>query len=874
MKKFLLIDGSNVMFRAYFATAAMNANLMRNQKGFPTNMVYGFINIYTKIINNGYTHVAVAFDKGKKTRRHLMYEDYKAGRQKTPQELLDQIPYLHKFLDAMNIKHFWSFDYEADDIVASLSKKFYEDFDEIDVLSNDNDLFQLIRPKVFQVYTEKKEQILFNEEMLMEKKGVRPSQIPDFKALIGDKSDNLPGVEGIGPVTAAKLLSQYETLDGIYEHIDEIKGKTNERLVSGKDTAFFTKDMATLDPTFSFIESEDDFAIKEPNYEKLVELYEELDFQSFLRKIPRNTIKKEFKYEIKDDPFSLEEIIDKENINYLVLDVLGEYYHTAPQIGFGLTNSKGTFFIPYETAISSFDFQYFLGDNSIKKAVYDYKQMYSSLLKDDIHLSGVTFDLLLGAYLISPELTKNGFSAMASHFGYKEVEYDEEVYGKKGREQLPFEDVYASHIAKKSFAISLVYDEVMKEIKENGQEWLFSEVEIPLSKTLAKMEYQGLRVDPIVLSEYHKNLEKELNELEDQIHNLAGHTFNIQSPKQLGTILFEEMGLPYNGKKKESGYQTDSSTLETIKNIHPIIELILKYRSVSKLLQTYVVGVENAIQEKRDNHIHTIYKQAWTDTGRLSSIEPNLQNLPYRDEETKKFRRVFIAEDGCYLMSSDYSQIELRVLAHLAKEKHLISAFNNGEDIHEATAKAVYGKDSVTKEERRSAKAVNFGIVYGISDFGLSNDLGISIPEAKAFIKKYHESFPMIEPYTQSLIRNAEKDGYVSTMFNRRRYIRDIHASNYNMRNFAMRTAMNAPIQGTAADILKIAMVKLDKAIEESHLHAKLILTIHDEVVLNVPIEEIEETKKLTESIMDSAVKLDVPLIVDSEYGINLYEAK
>ena len=872
MKKFLIIDGNNVMFRAYYATAAMG-NLMRNTKGNPTNMVYGFINIFNKVIQDDYTHVAVAFDKGSKTRRHKMYSEYKAGRQKTPDELFLQIPYILKWLEAMNVHYYMSDDYEADDIVASIAKKFYPTFDEIDVLSNDNDLFQLIKDKEIQLYQKQKEQVKYDKAYLFEDKGIEPNQIPDFKALIGDNSDNLPGVEGIGPVTAAKLLNQYKTLDGIYEHIEEIKGKTKERLIKDKETAYFTKDMATLDPSFEFEEKEDDFLVKEFNKEELVSLYQELDFHSFLKKLPKTKINAEFTYKVIDDPFSVGDIIKNDETNFLVLECLEENYHTSPSIGFGLTNSNGSFFIPYDTALSSFDFTLFLSDSDIKKCVYDYKKMFVLLLKDSITLNGVVFDLLLASYLINPDLTKSDFSIQSSHFGYNDVDPDDNVYGKKGKRTLPFLEIYSSHIARKSFALSLTYERTLNEIKENEQEELLINIEIPLSKTLGKMEYQGLRVDSIVLSEFHTSIESELKEIEEKIYSIVGHKFNISSPKQLGEVLFDELKLEA-GKKTKTGYSTDSTVLEELKDKHEIINPILRYRLLSKLLSTYVVGVENAIKEKNDNHIHTIYKQTWTDTGRLSSIEPNLQNLPVRNEESKEFRRVFIAEDNSYLMSSDYSQIELRVLAHLAGEEALINAFNNKEDIHEATAKAILHKDSVTKDERRNAKAVNFGIVYGISAWGLSNDLGITPKEAQDFINGYHRTFPKIEPYTHSLITFAEKNGYVKTIFNRRRYIRDINSSNYNIREFSKRTAMNAPIQGSAADILKLAMVKLDEAIEANHLHAKLILTIHDEVVLNVPKDELEQTKSLTEDILENVISLKVPLLVETEYGINLYEAK
>lgn len=881
MKKLLIIDGNNVMFRAYYATASMG-NLMRNKEGFPTNMVYGFINIYTKVIKDGYTHVVVAFDKGSHTKRHQLYKDYKAGRAVTPDELFEQIPYIHDFLDSMNVHYYLSDDYEADDIVATFDKKFYDDFDEIDVLSNDNDLFQLINDHSFQLYTKLKETIKYDSDFLMEEKGITPLQIPDYKGLIGDKSDNLLGVDGIGPVTASKLLKSYKTLDGIYENIESIAGKNKERLIEDKETAFFTRKMATLDPNFIFDESIDDLSIKEPNYDKLKEMYIKLDFISFLKKLPANETPIESKEEKKEaefsfteitDPFEIINIIKEDEINYLGLELLKENYHSSPKIGFGLSNSKGNFYIPYDIGISSFDFSLFLGDKRYKKAVYDYKKMFVSLYQDGIILEGVSFDLLLASYLINPDLTKDDFSVISSHFGYYSMEADETIYGKKGKEALPIDSIYKYHVAKKAFVIKNVYNLAMKEITENGQVSLLNDIEIPLSRVLAKMEYRGLRVDTNALDKYEVNITTEMKEIENEIYALVGHDFNILSPKQLGTVLFEELGLK-GSKKTKTGYSTDSSVLEKLEFYHPVVSLVLRYRMLSKLEGTYILGVRSAILEKNDNHIHTIYKQTLTDTGRLSSTEPNLQNLPIRNTESREFRRIFIPEDGSYLMSSDYSQIELRVLAHMADETNLINAFINKEDIHEATAKAILKKSSVTKEERSKAKAINFGIIYGISAWGLANNEKISPKEAALFIDEYHKSFPKILPFTNSLIKEAEDNGFVKTLFNRRRYIRDIASSNYNIREFAKKTAMNAPIQGTAADILKLAMVSLDKAIDENMLHAKLILTIHDEIVLDVPKEEIEKTIKITEETMDNVIKLKVPLVVETSYGNNLYEAK
>ena len=872
MKKLLLVDGNNVMFRAYFATAAMG-NLMCNKEGFPTNMIYGFINILQKVIEDGYTHIAVCFDKGSKTRRHKMYKDYKAGRAETPKELIEQIPYIHRYLECMNVHYFLDEDYEADDIISSIHKRFKNSFDEIDVLSNDNDLFQLISTNSYQIYTKQKETIKYSIKVLNEEKGINPSQIPDYKGLIGDKSDNLLGVEGIGPVTASKLLSKYETLEGIYDHLDEITGKTKERLEKDKDTAMFTKNMAILDPTYDFKLDEDDFKVIDPNYDELRELYTELEFNSFLRKMPKSQIKVEFKYEIKDDPYSIDSIIRQDEINFLILDTLHENYHQSERIGFGLSNSLGNFFIPYDAGISSFDFSLFLSDESVKKCVYDYKKTYYCLKKDGIILNGVVFDSLLASYLINPDLTKDDLSIISNYFGYADLEADEMVYGKKGKEQLPFLEIYSSHIAKKAFTLSMTYEREVKEIDNNDQSFLLNSIEIPFSRVLSDMEMEGLRVDLNALDAYEEDLLKELSSVEKEIYEYAGHEFNILSPKQLATVLFEELVLPCS-KKTKTGYSTDQTVLEEISSLHPIVPQILRYRTLSKLEGTYVNGVRTALNESKDGHIHTIYKQALTDTGRLSSTEPNLQNLPIRNKESSEFRKIFIPEDGSVLLSSDYSQIELRVLAHMANEENLINAFKNREDIHEATAKAILHKNEVTKEERSSAKAINFGIIYGMSTWGLSQDAKISLQRASEFIKSYHESFPKIEPFTASLIEDAKSLGFVSTIFNRRRYIRDIHSANYNMREFSKRTAMNAPIQGSAADILKYAMVKLNDAIIKNRLHAKLILTIHDEIVLNVPVPELERVIELTKDIMTNAVELRVPLSVQIGYGKTLYEAK
>lgn len=880
MKKLLIIDGNNVMFRAYYATASMG-NVMRNKDGFPTNLLYGFINIYTKVIKDGYTHVVVCFDKGSKTKRHKMYDAYKAGRSETPQELLEQIPLLYNWLDLMNIKYFSNDDYEADDIASSILKKTYDLFDEIHVLSNDNDLFQLISEKSIQLYTKQKETIEYNIEYLFEEKGITPNQIPDYKALIGDKSDNLLGVRGIGPVTASNLLREYYTLEGIYSNLDSINIKTREKLLLDKEQAFFTKEMATLDYTFPFDLELDDYEIKEPNTNSLKEFYVKLDFLVFLKRLnekkeineTKSELKLDFSFHHIFDSYYINEILDKDGINYLVLETLKENYHISEKIGFGLSNKYGNFYIPYELALSSFDFTLFLGDKSYKKCVYDYKKMYVCLLQDNIVLDGVVFDFILASYLINPDLTKDDLSTIANHFNYFDIDQDATIYGKKGKEALPIESIYTPHIAKKAFVIKSLYNSVYDEIKKNNQLRLLEEIEIPLSLVLAKMEYLGLRVDTNELEKFEAKLTNELNELERNIYMFAGHGFNILSPKQLGTVLFEELGLK-GSKKTKTGYSTDQSVLESLENDSPIVKLVLRYRLLSKLMGTYVSSIKEAIKEKNDNHIHTIYKQTQTDTGRLSSKEPNLQNLPIRNDYAREIRKIFIPEDGSYLLSSDYSQIELRVIAHMSEDKSLINAFISGRDIHEETAKLILKKDAVTKEERSKAKAVNFGIIYGLSPWGLATDQKMSLKEAKDFIEMYHNHFENIMSFSNNLISFCESNNYVETLFHRRRYIRDIDSSNYNIREFAKRTAMNAPVQGTAADILKLAMVKLDRALKENNLHASLVLTIHDEIVVNVNKTEIDKTIKVVEETMENVTKLSVPLKVETSYGDNLFEAK
>ena len=870
MKKLLLVDGNNVMFRAYYATATTGF-LMRTSKGVFTNMLYGFINILTKEYPD-FTHIAVSFDKGSHTFRHQMSKEYKAQRAKTPDELISQIPLVYKYLDLMNIKHFSLDEFEADDIIGSLSKKFINDFDEIDILSNDNDLFQLIGDNVYQLYTKNKEVIKMDKDKLYEEKKVYPIQIPDYKGLIGDNSDNLKGIEGIGPVTASKLLNEYQTLENIFLHIDEIKGKTKEKLESGKEEGLFTKKMATIIRDVDIDVSVDDLELKNDISIELLDFYKEMEFYSFLNK-NKEVIQKEeapFEYKIIDSPFDLKEIL-KDNSS-LIIEYFGDNYHKSEVLGFGLSNEIGNYFIPFDMVFNSFDLSLYLSDDNIHKNVFNLKAIESILNDNNLSIRGVSFDLLTASYILDSDKGYEDMSLIVQNYD-KTVESLEDIYGKGVKKAIPDKEIYSKYAAKKAYILKELKEEVERKIKENNQEYILYQVEMPLSYTLAHMENKGIKVSEKELLEYKESIEEEIKEIEELIYATVGHEFNILSPKQLGDILFNELNLPTN-KKTKNGYSTSKEVLESLEGFHPVVSLVLRYRTLTKLHSTYVLGILDSMKMKNDNHIHTIYTQTLTATGRLSSIEPNLQNIPIRYLEGKLLRRVFIPEDNAYLLSCDYSQIELRVLAHMAKESKLIEAFKNGEDIHSSTAKLIFNKNYITEEDRRKAKAVNFGIIYGISAWGLSEDVKISAYEAKNFIENYHKAFPNIKVFMDKCIEEAKENGYVSTLFNRRRYIPDINSSVYMMREFAKRVAMNAPIQGTAADIIKIAMVRLEKELLNGKYKSYIVLQIHDELVLNVYEDELEEVKNLTEKVMKEAFVSEVPLDIHLSYGKNLYDSK
>ncbi len=844
MEKIILVDGNNLLFRSYYATA-YNGNFMKNSKGFPTNALFGFTNMMNKIIEEEKpTYIMVAFDKGK-TFRHNKYDFYKQGRIETPNELKLQFPKAKELLNAMGIKYYEIDNYEADDIIGTFAEYCNKDPNFIGtIISSDKDLLQLISNDIDIKLLKQKDYLRYNEDIFSKEYGIKPINIIDLKALMGDASDNIPGVKGIGEKTALKLLQEYKTLDGIYEHIDEIKGKTKEKLEQDKDNAYMSYEIATI-----YKEVPIDINIDELKYlgstEKLNSLYEELEFYSFLKKEKKK--EEDINITIVDDVSKIK--IDKECAIYLELD--GTNYHNSNIIGIGIYNKDVAYYIKN---ITNLDFL-----NGVDVFTYDLKKLYVSLKYKNIKIPDIKNDLMIASSLLEYN-TKDDIAYLANQFNYN-IPFYENV--------LKQEDISKIVVSKTKF-IYEIKDELLNKIKEENMQELYNEIEIPLTYVLGDMEYDGVVVDKDILNEMGNEIKIKLEILSKDIYNLAGTSFNISSPQQLGEVLFERLNLPH-GKKGKTGYSTAVDVLNKLVNKHPIIEKILEYRMLNKLYTTYVEGLINTI---KNGKIHTIYTQTLTRTGRLSSIEPNLQNIPIRTEYGRLIRKAFVPSENSVIVSGDYSQIELRILAHMANVPALIDAFNNDFDIHSKTASDIFKTDVVTKEMRRIAKAVNFGIIYGISSFGLSENLNISTKEAKQFIDEYLKTYPGIKEYMDNTIKNAYECGYAKTLFNRKRIIDELKNTNYMIRQSGERMALNTPIQGTSADIIKKAMVLIHQKLKENNLKSKLIIQVHDELVFDCLKEEQEQVIKIMKDVMENVIKLKVPLKIDIEYGNNWYEAK
>ena len=858
MEKVVLVDGNNLLFRSYYATA-YTGNIMRNRDGFPTNGLYGFVNMINKIVaEENPKYMMVAFDIGK-TFRHEKYKDYKGGRRETPEDLKVQFPIAKKILTAMGIKYLECEGYEADDIIGTISSWCDRDPEyEALIVSSDKDLLQLISDETVVKLLKPKDYIMMDKATFIQTYGFEPIKMIDLKALMGDASDNIPGVKGIGEKTAIKLLTQYGSLDGIYENIDNIKGSTHEKLVTGNEDAYYSKELVTIYREVPLNITWDDLLYGNENTNELIQLYNELNFYSLLKKASSN--KKNVNTNI--DNFKIIQDISLINIDRdtaIYVDTTLGNYHDASINGIALYNDSMAVYIPFDVIKNNLNFL----DVPYNFYTYDYKKLLVVFNKYNIKIDNVIFDTMISGYLLNYDV-KDDIGYLANLLNFDIPSYNK-------NDILSDEKIAFLNITKAKFIYdskTKLYDEMVNEDVTS----LFENIEMPLAKVLANMEIQGIRVNKKILEEMGKEIKIKLELITKDIYNYAGCEFNINSSKQLGEILFDKLKLPH-AKKNKIGYVTDADTLKKLIDF-PIVNKILEYRALAKLYSTYIEGIISTIRE--DNKIHTIYTQTLTRTGRLSSIEPNLQNIPMRSEYGRLIRKAFLPEDDSVILSADYSQIELRVFAHLSGVKDLIEAFKNNEDIHTKTAMDIFKVPSlgVTKNMRRQAKAVNFGILYGISSYGLSEDLGIPVKEAKEFINKYFETYPGVKDYMNKEIADATKDGYVKTIMNRKRIIEELNSSNYNVRSMGERMALNTPIQGSASDILKKAMVEIYDVFEKNNMKSKMLLQVHDELIFNVYNDEIDRVKKIVHDIMTNVFELSVPLEVDIETGNNWYEAK
>ncbi|MBL6538855.1 DNA polymerase I [Streptococcus suis] len=874
--KLLLIDGSSVAFRAFFALYNQ-IDRFKNANGLHTNAIYGFNLMLDHMMKRiEPTHILVAFDAGKTTFRTEMYADYKAGRAKTPDEFREQFPFIRQMLDAMGVKYYELAQYEADDIIGTLDKMAERTdipFD-VTIVSGDKDLIQLTDENTV-VEISKKGVAEFEEftpAYLMEKMGITPAQFIDLKALMGDKSDNIPGVTKIGEKTGLKLLIEHGSLDGIYENIDSMKAsKMKENLIADREQAFLSRTLATIDTNAPIEIGLDDLIYEGPKVEELGQFYDDMGFKQLRAQLGTSAEEELPAVEFQTVTELTEDMLQADQFFYF--EILGENYHREDLVGLAW-GDKEQIYVGGPELLDSPILRDFLEKQTIK--TYDFKRGKVLLARHGLDLPLASFDSRLAKYLLST-VEDNAITTIANLYGQTRLVPDEVVYGKGAKLALPERAEYFPHLANKLQVLIETEAVMLEKLEENQQVSLLFDMELPLANVLAKMEITGIKVQKETLQTMQAENEVLIEQLTKEIYELAGQEFNINSPKQLGTILFEDMGLPLEyTKKTKTGYSTAVDVLERLAPIAPVVSKILDYRQITKLQSTYVIGLQDAILE--DGKIHTRYVQDLTQTGRLSSTDPNLQNIPVRLEQGRLIRKAFVPSlEDSVLLASDYSQIELRVLAHISQDEHLIEAFKRGDDIHTSTAMRVFGiekAEDVTANDRRNAKAVNFGVVYGISDFGLSNNLGITRKEAKDYIDTYFERFPGIKNYMETIVREARDKGFVETIYKRRRELPEINSRNFNVRNFAERTAINSPIQGSAADILKVAMINLDKAIEEAGLTARLLLQVHDEIVLEVPKAELETVKALVKETMESAIALSVPLIADENDGQTWYEAK
>ena len=904
MSKLLLIDGNSILNRAFYGI--MGSKMLMTSDGTYTNAVYGFLAILFKILDDlDPEYLAVAFDLKAPTHRHKLYKEYKATRKGMPDELAAQLPIIKEVLEAMNIDIIEKEGYEADDIIGTLSLFGEEQGFNVTILSGDRDNFQLASDKttirIPRTKNGKTETEDFDKNKVLETYGVEPKQLIEVKGLQGDVSDNIPGVPGVGEKTALNLVKEYKTIDNLYQKLEEgtsdLKGKLKENLENSKELAYLSRTLGTID-RYSPIEIDLQKLKKEEwNKAKVLELFEKLKFNRY---IERFSLYSEQKTVNKGKVFELKEISEEKEIKNLIQNIKKEneiiYYFDKSEdnnekniIKDKLTSiytfAKDTvFYFSFKNDEMIFVkyFKDIFEDKNIKKISFKEKEQYILLRQIGIQAEGFKFDIEVAAYLLDPTKSKYTVEELGNNYINIDIdEFTDELEESKSNEQMTLfglqdntKDIASKKFATYTYSIAKLYNVLTEELEKTNQLELFNKIEMPVLEVLADMQYIGIYADKKELSEFGQVLKEGINDLTKEIYEQAGEEFNINSTKQLGSILFEKLKLPIY-KKTKSGYSTDSDVLEKLKKEHPIIEKILDYRQLVKLNSTYVEGMIPYIN-KNDNRIHSYFHQTVTATGRISSTEPNLQNIPTRFELGKQLRKVFKPRENCIFVDADYSQIELRLLSHISEDKNMIEAFNNDEDIHKNAASKVFGipLGEVTKEQRSEAKAVNFGIVYGISDFGLAEQLGISKKQAKAYIDQYLEQYKGIKDFMTNITEKAKQDGYVETLFNRRRYIPELSSNNYMIRQFGARVAMNMPIQGTAADIMKIAMINVFNELTLRNMKSKIILQIHDELLIETFIDEKDEVKEILKNGMESATRLRVPLIAEMSEANNWYDCK
>ena len=880
-KRLIIIDGNSIINRAFYALPDMS-----NSEGLKTNAIFGFVRMMFKIIEDYQpTHMSVAFDKKAPTFRHKQYADYKAGRKKMPDELAQQLQPLKDLLDKFNINRLELEGYEADDLIGTVARLGEENDFKVYIVTGDKDAIQLASNKTTTLITKKGvgEVEEYDYDSVLDRYEMTPTQFIDLKGLMGDKSDNIPGVPGVGEKTGIKLLKQYSTIENLIEHTDELKGSIKKKIEENKDLALMSKELATIITNVPIEVKLEDLEYGDYNKDDVVEKFKEFGFASLITKLldiegGETTIKEEIDLKI-EHLDNVEDFIKKAEENKkVIIDVIGKEGNILDKRVLYVFLSLDGNEIYYVNEDELPQIKTLLSNPEIKKHGYDLKEDYILLKPYEIELNSMDFDITIAEYLIdSKSSTSYECSAIAMKYLTRKIKSKEDLLGKGAKakkfDEIEFDELSA-YIGDILNTVNGVYPKMEEKLKETEMDGLFYHVEMPLVEVLGSMEYIGMKVDKDQLNELKEKFTTIINELENEIFELAGEPFNINSPKQLGVVLFEKLGLPVI-KKTKTGYSTNAEVLEKLRDKHEIIDKITEYRQIVKLNSTYVEGLLKIINPKT-GRIHSSFNQTITTTGRISSTEPNMQNIPVKTEMGRDIRKVFVADDNCKLVDADYSQVELRVLAHMSGDENMIDAFKHGEDIHSKTASQIFDVDikDVTSKQRIEAKAINFGIIYGKTDFGLSQDLNIPVATAKAYIDSYFNKYPKIKEFMDEAVESATETGYATTILNRRRYIPEIKASNFIVRNQGKRFAMNAPIQGSAADIIKVAMVNVYNKLKENNMKSKLILQVHDELIVEAVDEELEMAEKIVREEMENAQSMDVKLDVDLNTGDSWYETK